>query len=327
MTIVNKYLLVFIGLFIVLSISVGLLLYKFFPLLIHHTIYYCREMIHSLSFQIPSGLGMVVFITISITLLITALKLFSMFKHIYTFRKQLLKNVSPARSVTLLLKEMLLIDKVVVVQNDKPFAFCFGIRSPKIYISTKLISLVTIPELKTILLHELYHLKHRDALTLLVANIAASLFPFFPILSDLITSYRTVREILADKAAIKGNAHKHLISIFRKLLLYEPTNTYSVIPAIADPQTLDARIKSLVKGVHYRHRVVLQNAFISFFSLCLIALFIITPVKAIELHESGHDVMLLCSNSQGCASYCRQTFMSPVKQNNFSPSAKFFSTY
>ena len=279
-------------------------------------------MIHSLSFQIPGGLGVVVFITISITLLITAVKLFSTFKHIYIFRKQLLKNVSPASSVILLLKEMRLIDKVVVVQNDKPFAFCFGIRSPKIYISTKLISLVSTSELKTILLHEQYHLEHHDALTLLVANIAASLFPFFPILSDLIISYRTEREILADKAATKGNSYKHLLSIFKKLLKYEPDYTYSVVPAIADPQTLDARIRSLVKGVHYQHTVILKNILISLFSLGIIALFIMTPVKAIELHESGHDVMLLCSNSQGCVSYCKQTFMSPIQPNNFSPSAK-----
>jgi len=323
----NKYLLIFISLFLILNISVGLLLYKFFPLLIHHTIYYCREMIHSLSFQFPGGLGMVVFITISIVLLFTAIKLFSTFFHIYRFRKNLLKSISPSHSLIPLLKKIHLTDKVVMTQNDKPFAFCFGIRSPKIYISTKLVSLVTTSELKTILLHEQYHLEHHDALTLLVANIVATLFPFFPLLSDLITSYRTEREILADKAAIKGNSYKHLISIFKKLLQYEPDYTYSVIPAIADPQTLDARIRSLVKGIHYHHTIALKNVLISLFSLGIIALFIMTPVNAVELHESGHDVMLLCSNSQGCVSYCRQTFMSPIQPNNFSPSAKSSSTY
>src|SRR3989338_8726252 len=216
--IVNKYVLIFTSLFLFLSISVSLLLYKFFPLLIHHTIYYCREMIHSLSFQIPGGLGIVVFITIFIALLITAIKLFSTFLHIYRFRTNLLKSVSLPFSFPSFLKKIHLKDKVVIVQNEKPFAYCFGIRSPKIYISTTLVSLVTPSELKTILLHEKYHLEHHDVLTLFVANIAASLFPFFPLLSDLIASYRTEREILADKAAIKGNPHTHLISIFKKLL-------------------------------------------------------------------------------------------------------------
>lgn len=308
----NKYFLIFIGLFLILSLSVSLLLYKFFPLLVHHTIYYCREMIHSLTFQIPGGLGMVVFITILITLLITASKLFSTFLHIYRFRTTHLKSISSPHSFTPLLKKIQLIDKVVIAQNDKPFAFCFGIRSPKIYISTKLVSLVTPSELKTILLHEQYHLEHHDAFTLLIANIAASLFPFFPLLTDLITSYRTEREILADKVAIKGNSHKHLISIFKKLLQYEPDYNFSLVPAIADPRTLDARIRSLVQGIQYKHPIVLKNILVSLFSLSVIGLFIIVPVNAIELHEKGNDVMLLCSNTQGCASYCKQTFMSPA---------------
>ncbi len=312
---VNKYLLIFIILFLVLTISVSLLLYKFFPLLIHHTIYYCREMINSLSFQIPDGLGMFIFITISITLLTTAIKLFSTFLHIYRFRKKLFDSIPLLHSHAALLKKIHLIDKVVMVQNNKPFAFCFGIRSPKIYISTKLVSLVTLSELKTILLHEQYHLEHHDALTLLVANITASLFPFFPLFSDLITSYRTEREILADKAAIKGNSHKHLISIFKKLLQYEPDYAYSVVPALADPQTLDARIRSLVHGVHYQQTVILKNILISLFSLGIIALFIMTPVNAVELHESGHDAVFLCSNAQSCVSYCQHTIFTPVNSS------------
>ena len=303
--IVNKYVLIFTSLFLFLSISVSLLLYKFFPLLIHHIIYYCREMIHSFSFQIPGGLGMFVFIAILVVLLITGVKLFLTFLHMYRFRTNLLKSVSLPLSLTSFLEKIHLQDKVVIVQNEKPFAFCFGIRHPKIYISTKLVALVTSSELKIILLHEKYHLEHHDALTLLVANIAASLFPFFPLLSDLIVSYRTEREILADKAAIKGNPHTHLISIFKKLLQYEPDYTYSVIPAIADPQTLEARIRSLVQGNHYKHTVVLKNVLISLFSLSIIALFIMTPVNAIELHENGHDVMLFCLNS----------FSSPVQSS------------
>lgn len=320
----NKYLLIFISLFLILNISIGFLLYKFFPLLVHHTIYYCREMVHFLSFQLLEGLGMIVFITISITLLIVIVKLFSTFFHIYRFRKTLRRRVFLPNFFLPLLNEMNLGDKVILTQNDKPLAFCFGIRSPKIYVSTKLVSLVTMSELKTILLHEQYHLEHHDALTLLVAYIAASLFPFFPLLSDLITSYRTEREILADKAAVKGSLDKNLISIFKKLLLYEPTYNSSMIPAIADPKTFDARIRSLVQGIQYEHSVALKNILISIFSLGIIGLFIMVPVNAIELHESGRDVMLLCLSTQGCASYCKQTFISPELPNNFSPSKQTF---
>jgi len=254
-------------------------------------------------------------------LLFTAIKFLATLFRIYRFRRYLFKNTSEHTPFAPLLKNLNLIDKVVTIQSEKPFAFCFGIRYPKIYISTKLISLVTKLELKTILLHERHHLEHRDTLTLLIANIAASLFPFFPLLSDLITAYRTEREILADKAAIKGNSHRNLISIFKKLLQYEPDYNFFVIPAIADPQTLDARIQSLIQGIQYRHTIALKNALISLFSLCIISAFIIAPINAIELHENGRDVMILCSNAQECVSYCKQTFMSPVQTNNFSTPA------
>ncbi|PIY69147.1 hypothetical protein COY90_02175 [Candidatus Roizmanbacteria bacterium CG_4_10_14_0_8_um_filter_39_9] len=293
---VNKYLLIFIGLFLILSIAVSFLLYKFFPLLIHHTIYYCQEMIYSFSLQMPTGFGLFIFAIILITLLVTIVKLVSLFLHMHRFRRSLHKSVSFSPLLRSLLKEMSLVNKVAMTPSEKPFAFCFGIKSPKIYISTKLVSLVTKSELKTILLHEKYHLEHHDALTLLIAHIAASLFPFIPLLSDLIDSYRTEREIMADKAAIKENAHRHLVSIFKKLLLYEPNHYVSVLPAIADPHTLDARIKSLVHNKEYQHIIVLKNIFISLFSLCVIALFIVAPVHAIELHESGQDVMILCSS-------------------------------
>ena len=92
----------------------------------------------------------------------------------------------------------------MTIQSEKPFAFCFGIRSPKIYVSSALISLFTKDEFETILCHEKHHLESRDALTLLVAHMVESLFPFFPLLSDLIMAYRTEREMLADRAATQG---------------------------------------------------------------------------------------------------------------------------
>lgn len=291
----NKYLFVFVSLFIFFSFLMGVAVYKYYPLLIHHTVYYCQKVTHALSLQIQGNLGMSFIIVIFIVLLFTTIKFFATLFRIYRFRSRLLKNTSEhALFFAPLLKNLELVDKVVTIQSEKPFAFCFGIRSPKIYISTKLISLVTKSELKTILLHERYHLVHRDALTLLIANIGASLFPFFPLLSDLIMTYRTEREMLADKAAIQGSAHKNLISIFNRLLRYKPGHNYTFVPAIADPQTLEVRIRSLTHGTSYHPIVSWKNMFISMFSLGIIFIFIILPVSAIELHENGNDVMVFC---------------------------------
>ncbi|MEK7096998.1 MAG: M56 family metallopeptidase [Patescibacteria group bacterium] len=312
----GKHFLIFVSLLLILGTLVSMVIYKFIPLLVHHTIYYCQAIAHTLSFQMPENLGMIIFIIIYAVIFYTAIKFISTLLRIYRFRSYLQKNVFNHANLTPLLKNLNLINKVITIQNEKPFAFCFGIKSPKIYISTKLIDLSNQSELKTILLHEQHHLEHRDALTLLIAHTIESLFPFFPLFSDLILAYRTERELLADKAAIKKNTRVHLISVFKKLLNHELSYDFTFAPAIADPHTLDARIRAVTQNRQYRHIFSLKNILISLFSLSVIIFFIIIPVRALELHEGGRDVMVLCSSTQGCTSYCEQTIFTPANSSS-----------
>lgn len=312
----NKHLVIFMSLMLFLGTLISLLVYKFIPILVHHTIYYCQAIAHSLSFQLPQNLGKFIFIIISTVIIFTAIKFFSTLFRIYKFHSYLKKNILKPMYFRPLLKKIDLVNKVVTIQSKKPFAFCFGVNSPKIFISTKLISISTRIELKAILLHEKYHLEHRDALTLLVAHTLESLFPFFPILSDLILAFRTERELLADKAAINGSTRGNLISVFKKLLRYEPEYDFSIAPAIADPHTLVARINSLAHDGQYNHAFSLKNIFISLLSLSVIGFFIFVPVSALELHEGGQDLMVLCSNTQGCASYCKPAIFTPANSSS-----------
>jgi len=294
---VNKYLLVFLGLFLFLGTLVSTVVYKFFPLLVHHTVYFCQKITHALSLQLPGNLRMFFIIIIFVVLLFTAVKFFATLLRIYRFRSHLLKNTSRHTPFAPLLKNLGLIDKVVTIQSEKPFAFCFGIRSPKIYVSSALISLFTKDEFETILRHEKQHLESNDTLTLFVAHIVESLFPFFPILSDLIIAYRTEREMLADKAAIQGGANINLISVFNKLLRYKPNYNHTMTPAIADLHTLEIRIRSLMHGSLYRPIISWKNALLSLFFLGVMFFFIIVPIEATELHVDGHDVMVFCAQS------------------------------
>lgn len=291
---VNKYLLVFMSLFFLLTALTGMVMYKFFPLLIHHTIYFCQRMTHALSLQIPGNMGMLFFTIIFTVLLFTAIKFVATLLKIYRFRRYLLTNTSKYAPYTTLLKNLGLTGKVATIQSEKPFAFCFGVRTPKIYVSSVLVSLLTKDEFETMLLHEKHHLESRDALTLLVAHMVESLFPFFPLLSDLIMAYRTEREMLADQAAILGGVNKNLISIFNKLLLYGPDRNYAMIPAISDPHTLEARIRSLMHGSLFNPIISRKKTLLSLFSLAIIFFFVIIPVGATELHIDGHDVMVFC---------------------------------
>lgn len=311
----NKHLIIFVSLLLFIGTLISIVVYKFIPILVHHTIYYCQAIANSLSFQMPENLGKFIFIIISAIIIFTAIKFFMTLFRIYGFSSFLHKNIIKNMSFSLFFKKLNLVDKVIIIQSKKPLAFCFGIKSPKIYISTKLIRISTKSELKTILLHEKHHLEHRDAFTLLIAHTMESLFPFFPLLSDLILTYRTERELLADKAAINGTTRGHLISVFKKLLRYKQTYDFTFVPAITDPHTLDARIKAVTQNKEFNHSFSLKNIFISLFSMSVIIFFITVPVTALEFHEGGWDVMILCSNTDGCASYCKQTISTPANSS------------
>ena len=66
----NKYLITFTGLFAGVSLMIFVVLQKYFLLLLHHTIYYCKEMAETLAVRFPGGTGIIVFAIISIILTI-----------------------------------------------------------------------------------------------------------------------------------------------------------------------------------------------------------------------------------------------------------------
>ena len=119
------------SLFLLLGTLVSMVMYKFFPLLVHHTVYFCQKMTRALPLQLPGNWGMFFFIIIFIVLLFTTFKFFATLLRIYRFRRRLLKNMSRHTPFAPLLKDLGLIGKVVTIQSEKPFAFCFGMRSPK----------------------------------------------------------------------------------------------------------------------------------------------------------------------------------------------------
>ena len=325
---INKHLFLFSSLLMLLIASYFFVLVKFFPILIHHTFYYCREMARAISLSLPGNWGMIVFGVLIISVLYTAIKLFATVVQVYKFRRLLSQSTTKDHGLSDIFKSLQLIGKVVVLGETRPFAYCFGVRNPKIFISTGLIALVSRKELEVILRHEKYHLEHRDNLILLVATFIESLFPFFPILTDLIRIYKTDRELLADQEAIQGEVDaRSLSSVLKKLLQYEPVTLPALAPAIADVDTLETRIKSLLSiKVNYRKLGKRNLMYSTIFITVLIGL-MTTPVNAIELHEDGLDVVVVCNENVSCESACKdhslaklQSIQSTYASKNFSPS-------
>lgn len=327
---IHNYLLAFAGTLFFLTFGHLLVIYKYFLVLIHHGLYYCQEMAKSLNFQLPSEYGKILAGILVFAAVFTLFKLVGLIGDVFTFRKTLLHKKNELNDDLVgLFASLGLQKKVLIFTNARPQAFCFGIRNPKVYISTGLIQLMNPNELEVILRHEKYHLEHKDTLTLLLATVIESLFPFFPVVSDFIRVYRTDREVAADKAATATATDKYALKeVLKKLLLYEPDIHPAYLPAMMSMDTLEARIRSInVTDITYK-KISLNNLGLSILSLVALLGLMTTPVNAVELHEDGRDVVILCNGSVSCESACRKQTLQLLQsyQTQYTPAIQNFSS-
>ena len=304
---INKNLTVFSSLILLLGVFVLVSLQKLSPL-ISHTIYYCQSFINSLSIPIPYYLGAIPFLLFSVFLCIAVIKLSIIYIKVRFLRKNLIGNLKLNTSFVEFLKKLQLDRKTYLIKNRKRFAFCLGIRNPRIYLSTGLVNIITTKELEAVLRHERYHLNNRDTLTMFVAAIGESLLPFFPLLSDFLHNYRIEREIEADKEAVRGLGNSYpLISVLKKLLT-TPSLATMTVSAIADEDTLESRIKALVKKDYRFKEFKAKHIIISLFSAFIMSVIMLAPVQAVEVHRQGQDIMMICPHGSLCISECKQEY-------------------
>jgi Zn-dependent protease with chaperone function len=300
---INKNLVLFSGLFFLLGASLLFTLQKFSPL-IGHVAYYCQSLlIDANMIPIPYYLSIIPFALLFVILAVSIIKFFVLSIKVQFLKFKLRGSAAIDQSIDKLINRLGLRKKAVLVKSDKQFAFCLGVRTPKIYFSTGLVSQLSIKELEAVLRHEQYHLENHDTFTMIIASVAHSLFPFFPLVGDLINKYRVEREIEADKFAVTQIGDQSaLISALKKLLAF-PTIATVAVAAIADQDTLEARIYSLINKPYIRRQFRLRHLFITLFSTIVLGTVIIIPVHAKELHHEEHDVMMLCTDG-ACMNSC-----------------------
>ncbi len=295
-----KYLLSFVGIFSLLSFGHIFVAFKYFQILIHHSLYYCQEMAKALSVQFSDDIGKTIALLLLAAIFFTLFKIILAVREIVQFRKSLQNaQLTHNRLLRTLADKLQLQNKIVLFEHIKPQAFCFGIRNPRIYISSGLVKLMNRAELEGILRHEKYHLEHRDTITLLLASVTESVFLFFPVVSDFIRIYRAQREVEADKAAIaQGSKSQSLKDVLRKLIQFEPVTHPRHVPGIAGADTLETRIQILSYIKPAQYKIGIKNILLSIFSLGALILLIVAPVYAIELHTDDQDVVILCDQPQ-----------------------------
>ena len=320
---INKNLIIFAGLILLLGTSSLVFLQKLSPLL-SHTIYYCQSIINSLTMPIPYYLGAIPFLLFFIFVLIATVKLLIIYVKVQFLRKKLTRQFKFNTGFNKLLIKLHLTDKTYLIENEKQFAFCLGIRSQKIYVSTGLLNSVTLQEAEAVLRHERYHLRNRDTLTMLIASIGQSLLPFFPLISDFLHNYRIEREIQADKEAIRGQgSEKILISVLKKLL-NTPSVVMAPVAAIADYDTLEPRIHVLVKKDFHFRKFKIKHIIISFISVLIMSILTLASVQAVDVNHMGKNVIIICPKNDVCLNSCKQKLL--INRKNYSENVLYTPT-
>ena len=294
---INKNLAQFLVLLFVFGGILLLIVQKFFPVISHLT-YLCQSLISSHTVSIPYYLSIIPFLYLFLIFSFSVGKTFLLALKIKLFKYKLKGKSIINHEVDELITNLGLKKKVCVIHSSNQFAFCLGLRNPKIYISTGLITALSPEEIKAVLRHEEYHLKNHDSFTMIIASVAHSLFPFFPILSDLINKYRIEREIKADAFAVSklGNS-QHLVQALKKILA-SPSGGNIAFAAIADEDTLEPRILTLLNQRYLPKKFRTKNLLVTFFSLIIIGTVAVVPVYAEELHHNHYDVLMLAPDKE-----------------------------
>jgi hypothetical protein len=181
-----------------------------------------------------------------------ALGLGSLFRQLLTtlslIRSLVARRVTTPRRVARLARELRLLGRVDVVADARPFSFCFWFREPRICVSTELVARLDADELRAVLIHERYHLRHRDPLRVVIARYFAAGLYVVPVVDELATFYALQKEIAADDEAVRHVGVSSLASALYKLLPNAPDREFGLLMPVTGLSVTEARIDRLVAG-------------------------------------------------------------------------------
>ena len=139
--------------------------------------------------------------------------------------------------------------RIDVVLDRRPFSFCYWFLRPRICLSTALAARLTREELRAVLLHERYHLVHRDPLRLVVARYFAAGLYVVPVVEDLVEHFTLEKELEADRDAVAamGSVTPLARALYRLLPDADDLSLGLLVP-VGSLSVTEARIDHLVAG-------------------------------------------------------------------------------
>jgi Zn-dependent protease with chaperone function len=94
----------------------------------------------------------------------------------------------------------------LVIEDERPQAFCAGLIRPRVYISTGALALLDDSGRDAVLAHEHHHASRRDPLRLATGRVLGRALFFLPGLRELIEHQQALAELSADEGAVNAAA-------------------------------------------------------------------------------------------------------------------------
>ncbi|HUE26193.1 MAG TPA: M56 family metallopeptidase [Solirubrobacteraceae bacterium] len=125
----------------------------------------------------------------------------------------------------------------LVIDDQRPRAFCAGFMRPRIYVSSGALAILDEPALDAVLMHERHHARRRDPLRLAAGRVLAAAMFFVPGLGELGRRQETLAELGADEGAISA-APGNRAALARAMLTFSDAARPGVATGV-DPERVD----------------------------------------------------------------------------------------
>lgn len=145
-----------------------------------------------------------------------------------------------------LLVELRLVGRLHIIRDESALAFCYGLRRPRVCVTTGMLALLTPQEQRAMLAHEAHHLHRRDPLRKLLIDALAAGLRFIPLVPLLHRAYQVSQEVAADQAAIAFCGGPGALAGALVKLLQQDERVVLPPTAMGLDGTLDARLKHLL---------------------------------------------------------------------------------
>ena len=92
----------------------------------------------------------------------------------------------------------------LVIDGERPQAFCAGLLNPRVYVSSGAVASLDDTALDAVLAHEAHHARRRDPLRLAVGRVLGRALFFVPGLAELVRRQQDLAELGADESAMNA---------------------------------------------------------------------------------------------------------------------------